>query len=267
LLFLAVALLGPAYAWAGAVLFIYPTLIMFDGNKRSATITLTNRGDAIGTFETSWSEHEMTSEGGLVKVESDVPWSVQPYVRYSPRRVTLEPSESQVIKVALRRDQEAPKGEFYSHFKVVTLNSQDLQDEADEEAEPNSDSAVTIRARSAVAIPIIWRNSRDEQGANIESVVLDRETNQLKIDVRRLGNLSVRGFIHVLGETPDGASGPLADAVQLVIYPSVEKRSMAITLNEDVTAEALARNAEVIYSSDPDVISDDTTLASYPIVP
>jgi P pilus assembly chaperone PapD len=267
LLFLAVALLGPAYAWAGAVLFIYPTLIMFDGNKRSATITLTNRGDAIGTFETSWTEHEMTPEGGLVKVEGEVPWSVQPYVRYSPRRVTLEPSESQVIKVALRRDQEAPKGEFYSHFKVVTLNSQDLQDEANEETEPQSDSAVTIRARSAVAIPIIWRNSPDEQGANIESVVFDRETNQLKIDVRRLGNLSVRGFIHVLGETPDGTSGPLADAVQLVIYPSVEKRSMAITLNEDVTAEALARNAEVIYSSDPDVISDDTTLASYPIVP
>ncbi len=260
-------LLGPVHAWAGAVLFIYPTLIMFDGNKRSATITLTNRGDAIGTFETSWTEHEMTPEGGLVKVEGEVPWSVQPYVRYSPRRVTLEPSESQVIKVALRRDQEAPKGEFYSHFKVVTLNSQDLQDEANEEAEPKSDSAVTIRARSAVAIPIIWRNSQDEQGAAIESVVIDHEANQLKIDVRRLGDLSVRGFIHVLGETPDGASDSLADPVQLVIYPSVEKRSMAVALNENVTTEALARIAEVVYSSDPDTISEDTTLASYPIVP
>ena len=260
-------LLGPVHAWGGAVLFIYPTLIMFDGNKRSATITLTNRGDAIGTFETSWTEHEMTAEGGLVKVEGEVPWSVQPFVRYSPRRVTLEPSESQVIKVALRRDQEAPKGEFYSHFKVVTLNSQDLQDEANEEPEPKSDAAVTIRARSAVAIPIIWRNSQDEQGAAIESVVIDREANQLKIDVRRLGDLSVRGFIHVLGETPDGESDSLADPVQLVIYTSVRKRSMAIALNENVTNETLARNAEVVYSSDPDRISEDTTLASYAIVP
>jgi len=260
-------LLGPVHAWGGAVLFIYPTLIMFDGNKRSATITLTNRGDAIGTFETSWTEHEMTPEGGLVKVEGEVPWSVQPYVRYSPRRVTLEPSESQVIKVALRRDQAAPKGEFYSHFKVVTLNSQDLQDEANEEAEPKSDSAVTIRARSAVAIPIIWRNSPDEQRAAIESVVIDRDANQLKIDVRRLGDLSVRGFIHVYGETADGSRGELADAVQLVIYPSVEKRSMAVTLNEGTTAEALASNAEVVFTSDPDVVNEETTLASYPIVP
>jgi len=35
------------------VLFIYPTLAMFEGKDRSATITLTNRGDAAGTFETS----------------------------------------------------------------------------------------------------------------------------------------------------------------------------------------------------------------------
>jgi hypothetical protein len=82
-----------------------------------------------------------------------------------------------------------------------------------------------------------------------------------------LGDLSVRGFIHVLGETPEGTRGALADAVQLVIYPGIERRSMAVTLNENVTTEVLANNAEVVYTSDPDVISEDTTLASYPIVP
>ena len=130
LLLLTVMLLGPVQAWCGAVLFIYPTLIMFEGNERSATITLTNRGDATGTFETSWSELTMTPEGGLIKSENP-PWSVQPFVRYSPRRVTLQPSESQVIKVALRRDQEAPEGEYYSHFRVLTINTEDMADESD----------------------------------------------------------------------------------------------------------------------------------------
>jgi P pilus assembly chaperone PapD len=267
-LLLTVMLLGPAQAWAGAVLFIYPTLIMFEGNERSATVTLTNRGDAIGTFETSWTEHEMTAEGGLVKVQGDTPWSVQPYVRYSPRRVTLKPSESQIIKIALRRDQEAPEGEYYSHFKILTLNTEDLLDQANETAEPPaSDSAVTIRARSAVAIPIIWRNSQAAQSATIESVIIDPETNQLKVNVRRLGKLSVRGFLHVLGEAPDGTRGELAEPVPLVIYPGLDKRSMAITLNEGITTEALAKNAEVVYSSDSDLVSEKTTLANYPIVP
>ena len=259
---------GPTTGWAGAVLFIYPTLVMFEGNSRSATITLTNRGDANGTFETSWSELTMTPEGGLLKVEGDVPWSVQPYVRYSPRRVTLEPSESQVIKIALRRGMEAPEGEYHSHFRVLTLNSEDLVDESDQAAEPRqSDSAVTITARSAVAIPIIWRNSRASPGATIEAVNIDRDTNQLTVDVRRHGNLSVRGYLHVLGELPDGTEGALAEPVPLVIYPSLESRAIAITLIDGITVDALAKNTQVVYATDMDVVSQDTILASYPIGP
>lgn len=268
LILLTVMVFGPATTWAGAVLFIYPTLVMFEGNSRSATITLTNRGDANGTFETSWSELTMTSEGGLLKVDGDAPWSVQPYVRYSPRRVTLEPAESQVIKIALRRGMEAPEGEYHSHFRVLTLNSEHLADESEEAAAPpTSDSAVTITARSAVAIPIIWRNSKASPGATIEAVNVDQDTNQLTVDVRRHGNVSVRGYLHVLGETPDGTEGALAEPVPLVIYPSLETRAIAITLNEGITAETLAKNTQVVYATDMDVVSEDTILASYPIEP
>jgi P pilus assembly chaperone PapD len=267
-LMLTVMLLGPAHAWAGAVLFIYPTLIMFEGNERSATITLTNRGDAIGTFETSWSELTMSDEGGLIKVDGETPWSIQPYVRYSPRRVTLEPSQSQVIKIALRRDREALEGEYYSHFKVLTLNTQALVDETNAEIQPEeTESAVRITARAAVAIPIIWRNSQSSPGATIESVKFDPETNQLTVDIRRSGKLSVRGYVHVIGKTPDGEDGPLAEPVPLIIYPSIDSRAMAITLSEDISAAALADNAKVIYATDLDVIDENTTLASYPIVP
>jgi hypothetical protein len=42
---------------------------------------------------------------------------------------------------------------------------------------------------------------------------------------------------------------------------------VAITLNEDTTTEALAKNAEVVYSSESGVVSEKTTLATYPIVP
>ncbi len=256
-------LLGPVSAWGGAVLFIYPTMIMFEGKERSATVTLTNRGDAAGTFETSWSELTMTDEGGLLKVDGDAPWSIQPYVRYSPRRVTLEPSDSQVIKIALRRDREAPEGEYYSHFKVLTLNTEDL-DETSEA--PTSKAAVTIRARSAVAIPIIWRNSQSSPDATIESVDIDQEKNQLSVGVRRNGKLSVRGYLHVLGTAPDGTRSELAEPVPLIIYPSVDRRVTAITLNEGVTA-ALAEDTQVIYATELNLVTQDTILSSHPVVP
>jgi P pilus assembly chaperone PapD len=267
-LLLTIVLLGPVHAWAGAVLFIYPTLIIFEGRERSATVTLTNRGDATGTFETSWSELEMTPEGGLLKVDGDTPWSVQPYVRYSPRRVTLEPSQSQVIKIALRRDQEAPEGEYFSHFRVLTLNSQDLGGETEAEVEPSeTDAVIKITARSAVAIPIIWRNSQASPGATIKSVEIDPETNQLTVDVRRNGKLSVRGYLHVLGKTSDGEDAALADPVPLIIYPSIDQRITAITLNDDVSAGALSEDTKVIYATTLNSVTQDTTLATYPVVP
>ena len=267
LLLLAVIALAPALARGGAVLFIYPTEVIFEDNQRSAEITLANRGDETGTFEMGWTHMTMTTEGGLVKYEGQPPWSVQPFVRYSPRRVTLAPSESQTIKIALRRSQDVAKGEYYSHFRVLTLNSEDPSATEANAAEPSAAAGVSITARSAVAIPVIWRNSRETSSASIESVQLDVDANKLTVDVRRHGLLSVRGYLHVLGMTPDGTRGFLAEPVPLIIYPSIDTRTAVIELNDGVRAGSLPRDMEVYYSSEPELTDRSIVFASYPIVP
>ncbi len=265
LLLLAILSLPPAPAQAGAVLFIYPTLVMFEGNQRSAEITLTNRGDQTGTFETSWSDMTMAPGGGLVKYEGQAPWSVQSYVRYSPRRVTLAPSESQIIKIALRRGQDVPEGEYYSHFRVLTLNSEDPAAETEDAGA--AAAAVSITARAAVAIPIVWRNSRDTSSASIESVRIDPNANQLTVDVRRHGQLSARGYLHVFETAPDGTRRYLAEPVQLVIYPNINSRLTAIELKDGVMAGSLPRGTEVSYTSEPEITDRSIVFASYPMVP
>ncbi len=266
LLLLAVLSLAPAPpVRADAVLFIYPTLIMFEGNQRSAEVTLTNRGDQTGTFETSWTDMIMTSEGGLRKYQGQAPWSVQSFVRYSPRRVTLAPSESQVIKIALRRGQDVPEGEYYSHFKVLTLNIEDSPaEQADADDRP---SGVAIVARTAVAIPIIWRNSQATPSASIESVRIGPDANELTVVVRRYGQLSVRGYLHVLETAPDGARRSLAEPMPFIIYPSIVTRQTTITLNDGVMAGSLPHGTEVYYSSDLEITDRSTVFSSYPVVP
>ncbi len=270
LLLFAIATLVPAVAQAGAVLFIHPTLVMFEGNERSATITLTNRGDEIGTFEMNWTDMTMTPSGGLVKHDGNAPWSVQSFVRYSPRRVTLKPLESQVIRVAVRRGLDVPEGEYYSHFRVLTLNSEALSMQVESEDasadKPNS-SAVVIDARSAVAIPIVWRNSRDASSASIEAVRIDPDANKLSVDVRRHGKLSVRGYLQVIETADDGTRSSLAAPVPLVIYPNIDSRTMSIDLNEGVVAANLKRGTEVFYSPDIEITDRSALIATYPIVP
>jgi hypothetical protein len=270
LLLLAIASLVPALAQAAAVLFIHPTLIIFEGNERSAAITLTNRGDETGTFEMSWTDMAMTPSGGLVKHDGAAPWSVQSYVRYSPRRVTLQPAESQVVRIAVRRGLDVPEGEYYSHFRVLTLNSEQVEmqvDEQDQEADEQTTSAVIIDARSAVAIPIVWRNSRDSSSASIEAVRIDGDTNKLSVDVRRHGQLSVRGYLQVIETAADGTQSSLAPPVPLVIYPNLEARTMSIDLNDGVVAANLKQGTEIFYSPDIEISDRSTVIDSYSIVP
>ena len=267
LLLLAIMSLVPTLAQAGAVLFIYPTLLIFEGDERSGTITVTNRGDQTGTFEMSWTDMTMTPEGGLVKYEGQAPWSLQSYVRYSPRRVTLEPLESQVIRIAVRRGLDIPEGEYYSHFRVLTLNSEDPSADLSDAEEQDRGAVVTIAARSAVAIPIVWRNSQATSSASIDSVRIDQDTNQLSVDVRRHGLLSVRGYLQVIETAPDGTRSSLAEPVPLVIYPSLDARTMTIALNDGVFAGKLKRGTEVYYSPDLEMTDKSIVIDSYSIVP
>jgi P pilus assembly chaperone PapD len=266
LLLLAILSLIPALAQAGAVLFIHPTLVVFEGNERSATITLSNRGDQTGTFEMSWTDMTMTPEGGLVKNEGPAPWSLQSHVRYSPRRVTLAPLEAQVVRIAVRRGTDVPEGEYYSHFRVLTLNSEDPSAAEEDTSEPVA-AAVVIEARSAVAIPIVWRNSRDKSSASIEAVRIDQDTNQLNIDVLRHGPLSVRGYLHVLETAADGARSAVAQPVPLVIYPNLDARTMTIDMNEGIMASTLKSGTKVFYSTDLEISDRSVVIDSYPIVP
>jgi hypothetical protein len=266
LLLLAIMSLVPALAQAAAVLFIHPTLVMFEGNTRSGTITLSNRGDQTGIFEMSWSDMAMTPSGGLVKHEGPAPWSLQSYARYSPRRVTLAPLESQVVRIAVRRGLDVPEGEYYSHFRVLTLNSEDPS-VAEADTEEPTGAAVTIEARSAVAVPIIWRNSRESSSASIKAVRIDQDSNQLSVDVQRHGPLSVRGFLHVFETAADGARNSLAEPVPLVIYPNLDGRTMTVELNDGVKASSLKSGTKVFYSTDLEISDRSVVIDSYPIVP
>jgi len=257
----------PLSAWAAKpILLLHPTIVTLEGRTRAATINVVNRGDARGTFVVSWVDFEMTPEGGLRKLAQPPSWSLQPHVRYSPRRMTLEPGETQLVKVALRRNLDVKQREFYSHFKVLTLAA----DVPDDSADLNTGGAVgsvNIVARSAMAIPVIWRNTSAEPRAVIESVVFDTEDNQevreLRVGVRRLGKVSVRGFLHVVRYGEDNSEIPVADPVPVVIYPSLNVRTVPVRLQAGMFTGDLHKGVTVIYASSIDIKDRESRLASF----
>lgn len=240
----------PSGAHAGAVLFVHPTLVIFDADTRSARITLTNRGDETGTFECGWIELMMSPEGALERLADQPAWSVSPHLRYSPRRVTLEPSQSQVIKIALRPDAGVPAAEYYSHFRILTLNSETPGGPQPEgPADSPEPSGISVQARTAVAIPVVWRKGDAVMRARIGSLSLNRESNQLTVEVHREGPLSSRGFIHVMSSSAEKEPEPFGDPAPLVIYPNLDARTVTMNL-PDLPEAAAASQLTVVYSTE-----------------
>jgi fimbrial chaperone protein len=262
LLLLVFCLTGQARA--EAVLFIYPTLVIFENGVRSAEVTIANRGDETGTFETSWSDLIMTEDGRLARTEGDNPWSIRPHVRYSPRRVTLAPAETQVVKIALRALSDVPEGEYYSHLRVLTINSEDPEAVEEETEKEEPSAGIVINARTAIAIPVVWRNSLLEPRAGIEGVTLNHESREISVAVRREGLLSVRGFVHVV-DPSNGEFRALAEPAPLVIYPSVETRTVTTMLGEGLDAMDIPENALVLYSPDLELSETSPLIASHPL--
>ncbi len=257
----------PLSTWAAKpTLLLHPTMVMFEGRSRTASIYVVNRGDAQGTFVVSWMDLSMTPEGGLRKMVEPPAWSLQPHIRYSPRRMTLAPGETQLVKVALRRNNDVPKGEYYSHFKVLTLSSETAGESSRQENDEVKGS-VNVVARSAMAIPVIWRNSKAEPRAVIESVKFSPAGNlrvsELQVGVRRLGKLSVRGFLHVVRPGADDTEVPLSDPVPLVMYPTVDLRTVPVRLQSRLPEGELEQGVTVIYASSIDLEDKETRLASF----
>ena len=257
------ALLGPSAAHSGAAqLFIHPTFVELNDRQRNATVTIVNRGDAAGAFAIDWVDYAMTEEGGLTAMADNAPWSLQPHIRYSPRRVTLRPGETQIVRLALRRPTDVTEAEYYSHLKVVILN-----DDVDAAERPSAgDNSIVVAARTAISIPVIWRHGRAEPGAAIESVEIDAERRAVHVTVSRVGQLSTRGFLHLVQVTDSGARKSLAEPVPFVIYPSVAQRRATIALRDGQELDA-GSSVEVVYSPDIELKRAGPMLDSYTFAP
>jgi fimbrial chaperone protein len=233
-----------------ASLFIHPTKIEMAQKSRGATVHITNRGNATGTFSISWVDMLMDEAGGISVQKQGSAWSLQPWVRYSPRRITLAPGQSQVIKVAVNRRKKAPTKEFFSHLKVLTLNSNVGSVDASKTSSLNN--AATVTARSAMAIPVIWRNLNEPAEAIISDVNINTTESTVTVRVKRLGEASTRGYLQVYATDARKITNRLIDPIPVIIYPNIQTRHIKIDINDRLSRAIRDGRLHIVYARDVD---------------
>ena len=253
---LTIALAGPAAAQVGADLNISPRRVTFDANERSASVYVFNQGDAPATYTVELVDRVMRPDGQIVAAADSpdvgAPRSAAAFIQHTPRRVTLQPRESQVIRLRLRAPASGESAEYRTHLTVTALPPEDSGFTATQAASPGSDEvSLQVIALFSVSIPLIVREGEIDVRADISAPVRlpaaeNAPNGALQLDLVRRGANSVYGDIDVYAGR--GAGERLVAVVRgVAVYPEIERRTVIVPLAEPVAADEPIR---VVYKDD-----------------
>jgi len=116
---------------------ISPKRVVFGPNGRGATVYVFNRGTAPATYSIAVVDRAMMPDGRIEAIddvnknaaEASVAArvkSAKSLVIFTPRRVTLQPNESQTIRLRALRPSNLALGEYRTHLTVTALPPEDV---------------------------------------------------------------------------------------------------------------------------------------------
>lgn len=197
---------------AQAPIFISPQRVELFDNRRSEVLTVTNRTENTASYELGLEDYSMSEKGVTVKVES-LDYSARRIVRFSPRRFTLEPGQTQTIRVLGRRSGQLTDGTYRTHIVFrETANNEDLGGgDADGGA-----MSFGIGFRFNIAIPVVV-SVGDSQGAVfLEEAEVVPEGVAVKF--KREGNSDAVARVRVRWERPNGDIEEIGTETVIRIY-------------------------------------------------
>ena len=199
LLFLALFILATNIPEANAQtgnLFVSPQRLALDKKKKTDQLHLVNKSDEVKSYEISLKNYAMNDQGRLGSEVEDMPFSSKKFIRFSPRRVTLQPGEDQYVRVMLRLPKDIANGGYHSHIEFSEIeNTNKSKDGAEDEAE---DAKVSFKVGAAygVAIPLFINVGKPEGSLKLgeinSEITNGHNTGKATVTLHRQGNSSVQ---------------------------------------------------------------------------
>ena len=241
---------------------LFPKRVIIDGRRQIATVGLYNKTTNSGDYEIEIIDMGMNDQGrllvfgnGLTDAEQARVKTASPFLRYSPRRVRLRGSESQIIRLMARAGADVPPGEYRSHFKVTAIPDDEGSGFSIDDAiggQASDGIGVTIQPRFGISIPVIVRIGDTTLDVGIRNPVLltARDgTQAIGITVTRSGTRSAFGDIEI---TARGADRPVAFARGVGVYPELAERKLVIPIDPETEPGTVVsgRTLTITYTDD-----------------
>jgi P pilus assembly chaperone PapD len=236
ILLLVISTFSVTNANAAGQLMVSPTRIVFEGNERTKQVNLINNGSETGRYRISFVRRKMTGDGKFIEVAENEPGMYSDdIVRFSPRQVTLQPGQSQTVRLMLRKKRDMQDGEYRSHMLFQSLPdpaTSDISDLAD-----NDSTGLTVQLIPVVGItiPVIVRQGKLNSTVSLSDFEM-KQANTVKAEttlsfrINREGSSSAYGDFRIYFTPRGGESVVVGQVNGVAVYTPLASRSVEIRL-------------------------------------
>jgi P pilus assembly chaperone PapD len=260
-------------AQAPGGLTLTPTRVIFQGRHKSAEITLVNSTTEPSSYRISLKNMRMLEDGSYEDITAPTSGELfaDKMIRFSPRQVTLQPNESQTIRLQLRRPADLPPGEYRSHLLVQTIPPESAGGDIEKVELQEGEIAVRITTIYAITIPVLVMNGNLSGSVTISNLKLTTSEDSLhskkiSLQLDRTGERSVPGEIQVLFKPLKGGDEQLVGLMRsvAVLFP-YKSRTVVLPLAYPDGTDTENGNLRVLFKSRPEDGGEILAQAELPI--
>ena len=147
-----------------ADMLVSPLRVHLDKDNQTAAVVLRNPSDGSRTYRLEWIEQRMSKDGVYSKYkegETIRHSPASPYLRLSPRQITVPPGGNQRVRIHYRPAADMAAGEYRSHllFRVVGDLSEPY---SVSKIDGGKGMSLVLNMQLSVAIPVVVRHLNDE---------------------------------------------------------------------------------------------------------
>ena len=247
------ATLAATNAIAAGQLMVSPTRIVFEGNQRTEQVSLINNGSETSRFRITFVRRKMTEDGKFEEVPKDEPGMYSDeIVRFSPRQVTLQPDQSQTVRLMLRKKSDMPDGEYRSHLLFQALPDADVSDVNKLTQEGARTVSVQLIPVVGITIPVIVRQGDLSSTVSLSDFELQQANTvkgerTLSFRLNREGNRSAYGDFRVYFTPAGGKPVSVAQINGLAVYTPLASRTVDIRLQTPPGLSLSKGELHVVY--------------------
>lgn len=235
-------------------LLVAPTRVVFEGRTRSAQVTLVNKGTEQAVYRVTLERRRMLEDGRFEEVDEEQPGELfaTDLIRFAPRRVNLEPNQSQTIRILVRKPRDLPAGEYRSHMLFRAIPDSPSGQSAESLNAPAEGLSIRLTPVFGVTIPVIVRHGNlgvevSVSSAELQTARENEARSAIAVRLVRSGQRSIYGnvMVSLLGE--DGQEQTIGQVRGVAVYAPNRSRIVRVPIDPSYAAQVKGHQIRVNY--------------------